>query len=116
MSHTRTISLVALSFIWVTMISGLILSSSLVSADDFVVDEINVSVPTACSLTGTGMNSHNATIPNGTSNSNSGTSTITAFCNDADGFAFDIFWQSGHSHQKYRGHDHCVGGREAWFA
>ena len=61
--------------------------SSSVSADDSVVDEINITVPTSCSLEGTGMTSHNANIVNGTYQGDIGSTTLKAFCNDADGFA-----------------------------
>ena len=71
-----------------TLLSGLILSSTLVSADnDSVVDEINITVPISCTLSGTGTDSHNATINNGQYNSAIGESTIKAFCNDSEGFA-----------------------------
>ncbi len=52
----------------VTIISGVLLSSSYVSADD-VVDEVNITVPESCSLSGTGMDTHNANIANGTNHS-----------------------------------------------
>ncbi len=71
----------------VAILSGAVLSSSIVSAEELVVDEINVVVPASCSLSGSGMNSHNASIPNGTFNSAIGTSTFNAVCNDSDGFA-----------------------------
>ena len=71
----------------VTAFSGLVLSSSIVSADDSVVDVINITVPAACTLEGIGMNSHNATINPGTYNSEVGTTTLKAFCNDSNGFA-----------------------------
>ncbi len=75
------------SLISITFFAGIVLTSSLVSADDSVIDEINVLVPVSCSLTGTGMNTHNATILNGNYNSAIGTTTLTAFCNDNEGFA-----------------------------
>ena len=61
--------------------------SSIVSADDSVIDDVNVAVPASCSLSGTGMTSHNAAINNGTYNSAIGETTMTAFCNDNEGFA-----------------------------
>ena len=70
----------------VTIVSGVLLSSNMVSADD-VVDEINITVPVSCSMSGTGMNSHNANITNGTYQANIGTTTLHAFCNDSEGFA-----------------------------
>lgn len=71
-----------------TLLASFFLSSSLVSAnDDSVIDDINITVPSACTMIGTGMNSHNATINNGTYATDIGTTTIKAFCNDSDGFA-----------------------------
>ena len=74
------------SLITLTIFSGLILSSSSVSADD-VVDIINIAVPVSCTISGTGMNTHNAEIQNGTYQANIGTTTLHAFCNDSNGFA-----------------------------
>ncbi len=71
----------------VTILSGAVLSSSLVSADDSEVDQINITVPVSCTMSGTGMNTHNAEIQNGTYTPNIGTTTLSAFCNDAEGFA-----------------------------
>ena len=62
--------------------------SNNVSADnDSVVDEINITVPVSCTIGGTGMDTHNATINNGQYNSAIGESTIKAFCNDSNGFS-----------------------------
>ena len=71
-----------------TLLSGTILASTLVSADnDSVVDEINITVPVSCSISGTGMNTHNANISNGLYVPDIGTTTLHAFCNDNEGFA-----------------------------
>ncbi len=71
-----------------TVLSGLVLSSSIVSADnDSTVDEVNITVPVSCTLSGAGQNSHNAVINNGQYNSAIGETTIKAFCNDNEGFA-----------------------------
>ena len=71
-----------------TMLSATILSSTYVSADnDSVVDQVNITVPVSCTMTGTGMNTHNAEIANGTYTPNIGTTTLHAFCNDNEGFA-----------------------------
>ena len=70
-----------------TLISGAFLTSIPISADDSVVDEASVTVPVSCSLIGTGMNTHNAEIPNGTYTADIGTTTLKAFCNDNEGFA-----------------------------
>ena len=65
-----------------------------------IVDEISITVPISCTMSGTGTNTHYATIPNGiysgsytdpSTNTNYangiGTTTITAFCNDNQGFS-----------------------------
>ena len=71
-----------------TLLSGTILASTFVSADnDSVVDEINITVPVSCSISGTGMDSHNANIANGIYTADIGTTTMHAFCNDNEGFA-----------------------------
>ena len=71
-----------------TILSATILSSTYVSADnDSVVDEINITVPISCTMSGTGQNTHNAEINNGQYNSNIGTTTLKAFCNDNEGFS-----------------------------
>ena len=54
--------------LFVTVVSGLFLSSASVSADDAVVDRISINVPTSCSFSGIGMDSHVATIDNGNYN------------------------------------------------
>ena len=69
-----------------TLASGAVLASTAVSADD-VVDQINITVPVSCTMSGTGMNTHNAEINNATYTPNIGTTTIHAFCNDNNGFA-----------------------------
>ena len=71
-----------------TLLSGAVLMSSTVSADnDSIVDEINITVPVSCTISGTGMNTHNANINNGIYTPNIGTTTLHAFCNDSEGFA-----------------------------
>ena len=78
-----------LSLLTLTLLSGAVLVSSSVSADDdtSVVDQINITVPVSCTISGTGMNTHNANINNGIYTNNIGTTTLHAFCNDSEGFA-----------------------------
>ena len=77
-----------LALLTMTILSGIVLSSSIVSADnDSVVDEINITVPVSCTISGTGMNTHNANINNGIYTPDIGTTTLHAFCNDNEGFA-----------------------------
>ena len=86
--NMNKLNLIPLSLAGLTILTGLILSSTTTSAtDDSVVDEINITVPVSCTLTGTGMNTHNAEILNGQYNSSIGETTLKAFCNDNEGFA-----------------------------
>ena len=79
-----------------TILSGTILSSSVVSAtNDSVVDEVSITVPVSCTMTGIGMNSHNAEITNGTYTPNIGSTTLHAFCNDDEGFAIYVAGYTG---------------------
>ena len=68
-----------------SLISGLILSRSSVSAAD-IVDEINITVPSSCSLSGTNL-IHTANMENGQYKDNIGSANISAFCNDPNGFS-----------------------------
>ena len=81
------LNLIPLSLASLTILTGTILVSSIVSADDSVVDEINITVPVSCTMTGTGMDSHNANINNGLYVPDIGSTTLHAFCNDNEGFA-----------------------------
>ena len=81
-------SFLPLTLLSLTIVSGIMLSSSIVSADnDTVIDQVNITVPVSCTLSGNGMNSHNAEISNGQYNSAIGETTLKAFCNDNEGFA-----------------------------
>ena len=69
-----------------TILSGLVLSSSTVSADD-VVDNVAITVPVSCTMSGTGMNTHTKEVVNGTYEENIGTTTMKVLCNDNSGFS-----------------------------
>ena len=91
---SRTQPLMVMLFMFVTMLVGMvvlagtILASSIVSAEGgSTVAQVGVTVPAICTMTGTGMDSHNAEIVNGTYVSNIGITTLHAFCNDNEGFA-----------------------------
>ena len=76
----------------VTVMVSAVLSSHTVSAEGGntntdIVDQINITVPVSCTMSGTGQNTHNAEINNGQYNSNIGTTTMKAFCNDNEGFS-----------------------------
>ena len=74
--------------ITVILLFAILSSTVIVFADSTdVVDQINVTVPVSCTMSGTGMTSHNADISNGTYQADIGTTTLHAFCNDNSGFA-----------------------------
>ena len=67
MNKTNKYLFIPLGLLSMTALSGVLLMSSSVNADnDSVVDEINITVPVSCTLSGSGMTSHTASIPNGT--------------------------------------------------
>ena len=76
-----------MALMMITVTTGAVLASSVASADDFVVDEINITVPVSCTMSGAGMNTHNADIANGIYTADIGTTTLHAFCNDNEGFS-----------------------------
>ena len=84
--YDRTIMLSLSMLLGITTVLGIVLASSRVSADDTsVVDEINITVPVSCTMSGNGMQSHNAEIANGTYTPDIGSTTLHAFCNDNEG-------------------------------
>ncbi len=86
--HNNKYLVVPIVLVAASLLSGTLLMSNKTSADnDSAVDNISISIPVSCTLSGTGMNSHNATIPNGTYQDSIGTTTLKAFCNDTEGFA-----------------------------
>ena len=55
--------LITMGLIGLTACTGLVLSSTRTFADnDSVVDQVEITVPTACTMSGAGQTSHNATI------------------------------------------------------
>ena len=88
MNKTNKYLLIPISLLSLTALSGSLLISSDVNADNTdIIDQVNITVPVSCTLSGTGMNTHNADIANGTSNSSIGETTMKTFCNDSNGFA-----------------------------
>ena len=70
------------------ILSGLILASTKVNADD-VVDYVAIFVPSACTMSGA-VNSgeeHNAELQNGLYQENIGKTTLSIICNDSAGFS-----------------------------
>ncbi|MBR3253465.1 hypothetical protein IKF85_01980, partial [Candidatus Saccharibacteria bacterium] len=70
------------------VVSSLILSSSIASADEEVkVSNVAISVPASCELSGYKDSEHSANVNNGTYQENIGKTTLTVFCNDGGGYA-----------------------------
>ena len=69
------------------IVTGLVLSSNTFADGTDIVDEIGVEVPISCTMSGSGISTHNADIPNGTYTPDIGSTTLHAFCNDNEGFA-----------------------------
>ena len=82
----RSSSLVTAGLVGVTTATGLVLASTSVSADD-VVDNVSITVPISCTMSGTGMNTHTKEVVNGTYEANIGTTTMKVLCNDNSGFS-----------------------------
>ena len=100
-SYTLTISLFAIS-----TLSGTVLSSTAFATDtNTSQDNVTVNVPVSCTMNGTGMNSHTTNIPNGTYESEIGTTTLKSFCNDSQGFAV---YAIGYTNEEY-GNTNLIG-------
>ena len=87
----------------ITILSGIALSSTFVSADDNeVIDTVELTVPVACTMSGTGT-THTATLNPGTYSGASGSeyengigkTTLTAICNDDNGFSIYAIGYTG---------------------
>ena len=88
-NYYKTITLSLGMLLGFTTVLGMVLASSRAMADDdtSTVDEVNITVPVSCTMSGAGMESHNAEIVNGTYTPDIGSTTLHAFCNDNEGFA-----------------------------
>ena len=87
----RLISLIVLS-------GAFLISPYSYATDDNAIDNVSVNVPISCTMSGTGMNTHNASIVNGTYQANIGTTTIKTYCNDSSGFAI---YAIGYTNDEY---------------
>lgn len=88
----------ALSLVVLTLISALALSSPRVSADDSAINNVAITVPVSCTMSSTLDSAHTATIQNGIYTPNIGTTTLTFFCNDSEGFAL---YAIGYTNDEY---------------
>ncbi len=87
-----------------TMIAGVATASINASADD-VVDEINITIPTACTMGGTIIegDEHTTSLQPGTYESGIGKTTLTTYCNDPGGFSI---YAIGFTGDQYSGENH----------
>ncbi len=88
--HKNKALIAPLGLVSITILSGVFLMSSYsyaTSDNTDIVDEINITVPISCTMSGTGMTSHTANMSNGSYTPNIGTTTLKVFCNDTEGFA-----------------------------
>ena len=106
MHETKLITLL----LTVTSFSGIALTSMKVSADTEVIDQVRLTVPIACTMTGEGT-SHTATLDPGTYSGITGSeyengigkTTLTAICNDDNGFSI---YAIGYTGNQYEGENH----------
>lgn len=100
-------TIITLVLVSLTIISGAILASpnSVATDPNEIEDNIVLNIPMTCTLQGTGMNTHTATITNGTYRSEIGTTTLKAICNDSEGFAI---YAIGFTNDEY-GNNYLVG-------
>ena len=89
----------------VTVVAETFLSINRVSADEVkVTKNASVTVPDACTMTGSGMGSHTAEVANGTYESEIGSTTLKITCNDGGG-GFAVY-TIGFTGDVYEGEDH----------
>ena len=99
----------------ITLLSGITLASTKASADVEVIDQVSLTVPIACTMTGEGT-SHTATLDPGTYSGASGSeyengigkTTLTAICNDDNGFSIYAIGYTGNSYDS-ENHTKLVG-------
>ena len=99
-----------------TILGGIVLSSTIVSADNNeVIDTVELTVPVACTMSGIGT-THTATLNPGTYSGASGSeyengigkTTLTAICNDDNGFSIYAIGFTGNSYDS-ENHTKLVG-------
>ena len=86
------------SLVAITAFSFAALTLPSVLADDGFVDVITINVPVSCSLVASGMNTHTATIQNGNTTSDIGTTNVKVTCNDNTGYAL---YAIGYTNDEY---------------
>ncbi len=110
MKTSHIIATGSIGLFGLTMLSGVILSSNTTSADTEVIDQVRLTVPIACTMTGENT-SHTATLNPGTYSGATGSgyengigkTTLTAICNDDNGFSI---YAIGYTGNQYSGENH----------
>ena len=82
--HNKTKTL-AISLASILFLAVLVVPS--VYADESIVDVVTINVPVSCSMSATGTDSHTATVNNGQTTENIGTTNLKVICNDNSGYA-----------------------------
>ena len=75
------------SLVLATVFAGSVLVIPNVAADNSAVDQVQINVQTSCTLTGSGNGTYAVELINGQKDENIGNTTLTAYCNDENGFA-----------------------------
>ena len=104
-SNISSASLLVCGLLFFTALSSLVLTSTHVSADNnTAVDEVDITVPVACTMTGSVGTNHTATLTPGTYSGTSteyangiGKTTLTTFCNDNNGFSIYTIGYTGNT-------------------
>ena len=104
MDNTRLNIIMTGGLLGVTVCVGMVAMSIGVMADD-VVDEINITVPMACTMGGTIVEGqeHTTSLQPGTYQANIGKTTLTTYCNDPEGFSI---YAIGFTGDQYSGENH----------
>ena len=71
----------------ITLLFSTLFLHSTYADNDTVTDEVNVTIPISCTLSGTGMDSHVTELQNTESDSAIGETIMKAYCNDNNGFS-----------------------------
>ncbi|MBQ9484856.1 hypothetical protein IJU85_02010, partial [Candidatus Saccharibacteria bacterium] len=71
----------------VMLTAGFLLSSASAWAEDTSIDEVTITVPSSCTLTGTLNTAHTTSLLSGETANNIGTTTLKVICNDSAGYA-----------------------------
>ena len=107
---------VSSGLVMLTLMVGALLTEDAVRADDSATVQASVTVPIACTLRGTGTDSHTATLAPNTYSGASGSeyengigkTTLTAICNDDNGFSIYAIGYTGNSYDS-ENHTKLVG-------